>query len=89
MLQVQALSSFVTLALLTSSAVQAATSHKKQQQLFLDGKKLPKDFLYGCGTSAYQIEGATGEKAEGGKGYSVWDTFAHDTGKGHIFVSHL
>ena len=50
----------------------------------LDGRTLPDDFIFSCGTSAYQIEGATGSKAEGGKGTSIWDTFAHEKGLGHI-----
>lgn len=68
--------SFVFLSILISSVSAATTNGKKSEQLYLDGKKLPDDFLYGCGTSAYQIEGATGDDAEGGKGASVWDTFA-------------
>ncbi|TBU37757.1 glycoside hydrolase [Dichomitus squalens] len=50
----------------------------------LDGRTLPDDFIFSCGTSAYQIEGATGSQAEGGKGTSIWDTFAHEKGLGHI-----
>ena len=50
----------------------------------LDGRTLPDGFIFSCGTSAYQIEGATGSKAEGGKGTSIWDTFAHEKGLGHI-----
>lgn len=47
----------------------------------LDGKPLPSDWIYGCATSAYQIEGAWNVS---GKGVSIWDTFAHDKGKGHV-----
>jgi beta-glucosidase len=40
----------------------------------------PPDFLWGCATSAYQIEGAV---AEDGRGPSIWDTFSHTPGKTH------
>lgn len=36
------------------------------------------DFLWGVATSAYQVEGAVNE---GGRGRSIWDTFAHTPGK--------
>jgi beta-glucosidase len=37
----------------------------------------PKDFLWGTATAAYQVEGAT---REGGRGESIWDTFARKPG---------
>lgn len=41
----------------------------------------PRDFLWGAGTSAYQIEGAT---REDGRGPSVWDEFAAQPGRTHL-----
>jgi beta-glucosidase len=38
----------------------------------------PPDFLWGAATASYQIEGAT---REGGRGPSIWDTFAATPGK--------
>jgi len=38
---------------------------------------LPGDFRLGVSTAAYQIEGAANE---GGRGPSIWDTFAHTPG---------
>ncbi len=40
--------------------------------------KLPKDFVIGSATAAYQIEGAV---AEDGRGLSIWDAFTHKPGK--------
>ncbi len=40
--------------------------------------KFPPNFLWGCATAAYQIEGAVNED---GRKPSVWDTFSHTPGK--------
>ncbi|CAH1106426.1 unnamed protein product [Psylliodes chrysocephalus] len=37
-------------------------------------KKIPKNFIFGLGTSSYQIEGAWNTN---GKGPSIWDEFVH------------
>jgi beta-glucosidase len=38
----------------------------------------PPDFLWGCATASYQIEGAA---KEDGRGPTVWDVFSHTPGK--------
>jgi beta-glucosidase len=40
----------------------------------------PQGFLWGSATASYQVEGAVHED---GRGPSIWDTFAHTTGKTH------
>jgi beta-glucosidase len=40
--------------------------------------RFPKDFLWGCATAAYQIEGAV---KEDGRGPTSWDVFSHTPGK--------
>ncbi len=43
-----------------------------------DYYKFPDSFLWGCATSAYQVEGAA---REDGRGPSIWDTFSHSPGR--------
>jgi beta-glucosidase len=51
----------------------------------------PEDFIWGCASSAYQVEGAWNEAD---KGPSIWDTFVHTPGRiangetGDISVDH-
>ncbi|NJP35384.1 GH1 family beta-glucosidase [Micromonospora thermarum] len=48
------------------------------QDLGLDLAAFPAGFVWGAATAAYQIEGAANE---GGRGPSIWDTFAHTPGR--------
>ncbi|RYD28373.1 MAG: glycosyl hydrolase family protein, partial [Lysobacteraceae bacterium] len=41
-------------------------------------QSFPDDFLWGCATASYQIEGAV---AEDGRGRTNWDVFAHSKGR--------
>jgi beta-glucosidase len=43
-------------------------------------RTFPQGFLWGSATASYQVEGAVNE---GGRGPSIWDTFAHTAGKVH------
>ena len=41
-------------------------------------RTFPTEFVWGCATASYQIEGAV---TEDGRGPSIWDTFSHTPGK--------
>ena len=49
---------------------------RKETKLRADG--FPADFLWGCSTASYQIEGAT---AADGRGPSIWDAFCREPGR--------
>nr|BAO04176.1 hypothetical protein [Delphinium grandiflorum] len=49
-----------------------------QQSSEINRTSFPKGFVFGTASSAYQYEGAV---KEGGRGPTVWDTFAHKFGK--------
>ncbi|XP_066253619.1 myrosinase 1-like [Euwallacea similis] len=47
----------------------------------LTEKTFPDSFRFGSATAGYQVEGAWNED---GRGVSIWDTFVHETGVGHV-----
>ncbi len=64
----------------SAATVLAAASlpRSADSQSHAANRAFPQGFLWGCATSAYQIEGAA--RADG-RGPSVWDTFSHTPGK--------
>jgi beta-glucosidase len=61
----------------TSTFASAADVHHAETSQAKDKLAFAKDFLWGAGASAYQIEGAA---REDGKGLSVWDAFVRKRG---------
>jgi beta-glucosidase len=57
------------------SLAQAASANSAKSAAAL---RFPDNFLWGCATAAYQIEGAA---VTDDRGPSIWDTFAHTPGK--------
>jgi beta-glucosidase len=63
-------------ALAGASLPRMALAHMAKAEVL----KFPSNFLWGCATASYQIEGAVNED---GRKPSVWDTFSHTPGKTH------
>jgi beta-glucosidase len=49
-----------------------------EAQTSASNRQFPEGFVWGCATSAYQIEGGV---HDGGRGQTNWDIFAHTPGK--------
>lgn len=51
-----------------------------EPQAHTSSRQYPSNFVWGCATAAYQIEGGA---KDDGRGPSLWDTFSHTPGKTH------
>ena len=64
--------------LATGGAAANAATRSAHGPSAAEMKGFPSDFLWGCATASYQIEGAI---EEDGRGPTNWDVFAHTPGK--------
>jgi beta-glucosidase len=63
----------------SASAVTAITAGSDASAVVKPAEQLfPKEFVWGCATAAFQIEGAV---KEDGRGQTNWDLFAHTPGR--------
>lgn len=75
----------------TEEAELEAERNPDRHQSHLSRSDFPPNFVFGVATSAYQIEGASGE---GGRGASIWDDFSRVEGRivdgsnGDVAVDH-
>jgi beta-glucosidase len=54
------------------------SAHRHLSTALMNHSRFPTDFLWGCATSAYQIEGSP---LADGAGASIWQRFSHTPGK--------
>jgi beta-glucosidase len=79
------------LAVNSASPAAAQTAAKQPDATPCTPRSFPQNFLWGTATSSYQIEGAW---KEDGRGESIWDRFAHTSGRiwnnhtGDVAVDH-
>lgn len=64
--------------LIAGGGLWAAGGASASARALLGDLSFPSDFLWGCATAAYQIEGAV---KEDGRGETNWDVFSHTPGK--------
>ncbi|WP_419815297.1 GH1 family beta-glucosidase [Glacieibacterium sp.] len=69
---------FIKTGLTAGASLAAAGTPVLAAPLHPQDLRFPKDFLWGCATAAYQIEGAV---KEGGRGQTNWDVFSHTPGR--------
>ncbi|RYF99574.1 MAG: glycosyl hydrolase family protein, partial [Caulobacteraceae bacterium] len=64
--------------LIAGGGLWAAGGASAHARTLVGDLSFPSDFLWGCATAAYQIEGAV---KEDGRGETNWDVFSHTPGK--------
>ena len=69
---------FVKTGLGVGAGLAAAGSTRALAGITPESLAFPDQFLWGCATAAYQIEGAV---KEDGRGQTNWDVFCHTPGK--------
>ncbi|RYR70747.1 hypothetical protein Ahy_A02g005056 isoform D [Arachis hypogaea] len=74
-------STILTLKLITFLLLNFTLRKLSAYENYYSRDDFPHDFIFGSATTAYQVEGAANED---GRTPSIWDTFAHDDGRGPV-----